>query len=821
MSENEKAITFKMKTMLAMLCLAGGMAMAQSNNTRVTGVIQDSQGSKIPFANVFLYAVSDSVFKKAVAADAEARFSIEDAGYGNFYVKVTSVGYSDYSSPSFILSSENPHVALDHIQLKDGALELAGVQVTARKPFIEQHLDKMVLNVENSISSGGNSALEILEKAPGVMIDRQSDQIRIRNKSGVIVMIDGKITQMTDEALTQYLSNLSADQISSIEVITNPSARYDAAGNSGIINIRLKKNQNYGTNGTVSISAGTGILENSTSDLYRGNVNLNLNHRNEKWNLFSNLGVGRNRFYNDNHFIRTVTNPQGHTDFDQYTERMGGGRTYNAKLGADYFLTSKTSLGVQADIDLWDGEMISRGTSLINESRGGESVLTTLKPNSDRTMGSLVYATNLNLRHKNGEKEVSADLDYTAYRTNSDQIFNNHYYFPGGDSLTRQQVIQPSDINILTGKIDFTIPFENKLKLDFGAKTTFVTADNDFTYDDFKEGSWIRNPLQSNHFSYKESIQAAYLSSAYQYQNWSFQAGLRGEYTISEGHSITLNQKNKRAYFNLFPTGYVNYKWGENHQLKFAYSRRIDRPNYGNLNPFIFYLDPYFYIKGNPDLKPQFTHSNELTYTLKDQYSATLAYSATDQVISEVISVEGDINIAQNQNIAKRQSLALILSLPWKVTSWWSGQNNINFYQSRYSDSNVGGNNLDNRAFTVGFNTTQSITLPKKWTIELNYWYSTPGAIGIFRQSKPQHSFNPGVQKNLGKVKAKLNISDVFLTSFFQGYIDNGNIDLNISNRWNARRVALSLSYNFGNQNVKASNRKSASEEEKRRAAGS
>lgn len=227
--------------MLAMLCMAGGMAMAQSNNTRITGVIHDSQGSKIPFANVFLYAVADSVFKKAVAADEEAKFSIEDAGYGNYYIKVTAVGYSDYSSPSFMLSSENPQIALDHIQLNDRALALSGVQVTARKPFIEQHLDKMVINVESSISASGSSALEILEKVPGVMIDRQSDQIRIRNKSGVIVMIDGRVAQMTGEALSQYLSNLSSDQIASIEVITSPSSKYDAAGNAGIINIRTKK----------------------------------------------------------------------------------------------------------------------------------------------------------------------------------------------------------------------------------------------------------------------------------------------------------------------------------------------------------------------------------------------------------------------------------------------------------------------------------------------------------------------------------------------------------------------------------------------------
>lgn len=805
--------------MLALLCMAGGLAMAQSK-TRISGVVHDDHGVKLPFANVFLYAAADSVFKKAAAADGEAQFTLEEVEAGTYYIKVSSLGYSDYFSPGFVLNAENPEISLKDIKLKEEATELQGVQVSTRKPFIEQHLDKMVLNVENSISSSGSTALEILEKAPGVMVDRQSDQIRIRNKSGVIVMIDGKITQMTAEALSQYLNNLSSEQIASIEVITNPSSRYDAAGNAGIINIRLKKNQNYGTNGTLSATVGTGILAQSSPDLYRGNLNLNLNHRNAKWNFIGNAGVGRNRFYNDNHFLRAVSSPFGRTDFDQYTERIGGGKTYFAKLGADYSLNTKTTLGIQGDVNFWDGAMISRGTSLIRENAGEQTALTTLKPNSDRTMGSVVYSTLASLRRRDGEKELSVDVDYSAYRNTSDQIFNNHYYFESGDSLTRQRVIQPNNIDIVSGKVDFTLPFENKLKLDFGAKTTFVTADNDFTYEDHMEGRWVPNAGQSNHFRYKENIQAAYLSSGYEYKKWSFQAGLRGEYTVSDGHSLTLNQRNKRDYFNLFPTGYINYKMADAHQLKYAYSKRIDRPSYGNLNPFIFYLDPYFYVIGNPDLKPQITHNNELTYTLKEEYSATLAYADTRQLINEVIYQEGNINISQNQNIARRQNWSLIFSLPWKVNSWWSSQNNLNFYQNRYTDQNLGGNALDNSAFSAGFTTTHTLTLPKKWAVELNYWYNTPGVFGVFRQSKAQHAFNPGIQKNVGKVKLKFNVSDVFLTSFFEGYVENGNIDLHIANRWNARRVSLSLTYNFGNQNVKVQSRNSASEEEKRRAGG-
>lgn len=810
---------------LITLWLVSGLAMAR-NTFQVSGNVKSSNGEALPFANVFLYKSADSTFYKAVAAAVDGKFLIEDVESNSYYLKVSSVGYDDFFTPVFVINKGNPAVNFNDIGMKESATHLQGVQVTAKKPFIEQHLDKMVLNVENSISASGSTALEILEKAPGVIVDRQNDQIRIRNKSGVVVMIDGKISFMSSEALAQYLGNLPSDQIASIEIITNPSSKYDAAGNSGIINIRLKKNQIYGTNGTVSASTGTGILENSTKDLYRGNFNLNLNHRNAKWNLFGNASTGRNRWYNDNHFWRTVYFENTRTDFDQYTQRIGGGVFYYAKAGADYFLTENTTIGLQTDFNLWDGSMISKGNTAINRTSGGEIINTTLIPGSSRTMDNQNFSSNFSIRHKVEEKEISFDLDYSGYRFVSDQVFTNNYYGHSAipDSVTRQWVIQPTNINIYSAKLDFTLPFENKLKLDFGAKTTFVNADNNFTYKDFLEGTWQNNANRSNHFQYKENINALYTSAGYQKNKWSFQAGVRAEHTVSDGNSVTLDQRNKRSYLNIFPTGFINYNMAENHALKYSYSRRIDRPNYSNLNPFIFYLDPYFYVMGNPDLRPQFTNSNEMTYTFKGEYSATMAYADTRHMINEVIMQEAatGVNISQNQNLARLRSFSATFSVPVKINKWWTTQNNFNIFHNRYTDNDVSGNALNNSGLMAGVNTTQTLTLPKNWSAEVNYWYYSPGVYGVFIQTKPQHAFNPGIQKTFldKKAKLKLNVNDLFLTSFFQGYVENGDVDLKISNRWNARRVSLTFTYNFGNQNVKSVNRSSASEDEKRRAGG-
>ncbi|MBX2953799.1 MAG: TonB-dependent receptor [Leadbetterella sp.] len=810
---------------LTALWLVSGHAMARST-FQVSGNVKSSTGEALSFANVFLYKSADSTFYKAAAAAADGKFLIDDVESNSYYLKVSSVGYDDFFTPVFVINKDNPTVNFSDIRPKESATQLQGVQVTAKKPFIEQHLDKMVLNVENSISASGSTALEILEKAPGVIVDRQNDQIRIRNKSGVVIMIDGKINYMSSEALAQYLANLPSDQIASIEIITNPSSKYDAAGNSGIINIRLKKNQIYGTNGTLSVSTGTGILENSTKDLYRGNANLNLNHRNAKWNLFGNAGTGRNRWYNDNHFWRTVYFENTRTDFDQYTQRTGGGVFYYAKAGADYSLTKNTSIGLQADFNIWDGAMTSKGNTGITRITGGEAKGTTLIPGSSRTMDNLNFSSNFSLRHKVEEKEISFDLDYSGYRFTSDQVFTNNYYSTAAqpDSVTRQWVIQPTNINIYSAKLDFTLPFENKLKLDFGGKTTFVTADNNFTYQDFLEGAWKNNIYRSNHFQYRENVNALYTSAGYQKNKWSFQAGVRAEHTVSDGYSLTLDQRNKRSYLNFFPTGFVNYKLSENHSVKYSYSRRIDRPNYGNLNPFIFYLDPYFMAMGNPGLRPQFTNSNEMTYIFKGEYSGTLAYADTRQMINEVIMQDAatGINISQNQNLARLKSYSATFSIPLKINSWWTSQNNLNAFYNHYIDNNLSGNALNNSGVMLGLNTTHTLILPKNWSAEINYWYNTPGVYGVFIQTKAQHAFNPGIQKTFldKKAKLKFNVNDLFLTSFFQGYVENGDVDLKISNRWNARRVSLTFTYNFGNQNVKSSNRKSASEEEKRRAGG-
>ncbi len=810
---------------MALLCALTAFGKDSRN---VTGAVSDEKGEALSFANVFLYRSADSSLYKAGAADLEGKFMIEDVEDNKYYLKVSAVGYADFFTPAFVINAQNMNVAFSSIVLKESANVLQAVQVTAKKPFIEQQIDKMVVNVENSISGSGSTALEVLEKVPGVIVDRQNDQIRIRNKSGVVVMIDGKINYMSSEALSQYLNNMPSDQIQSIEVITNPSSKYDAAGNSGIINIRLKKNKSHGTNGTLSLSGGTGLLPNSTSDLYRGSSNLSLNHRNKKWNLFGNANVGRNRFYSDNTILRTTTFENRVSEFDQYSQRAGGGMFYSVRAGADYFLNDKTTVGIQGDYNLWNGSMKSDGRTNIKEIAGGEIVESYLLPGSDRTMDNQNFSANMNLRHKfnNEGKELSFDADYSGFRSGAAQNFLNTFYSIANtpDSTTQQRMDQPTNIDIYSAKLDFVIPAKNKMKYEFGAKSSYVTTDNDFTFENFEGGIWVNDIGKTNHFTYTEMVNALYINSGYQWKKWAVQGGLRLEHTFSDGHSITSDERNKRNYLNLFPTLFVNQTINDRNSIRYSYSKRIDRPNYQQLNPFLFFLDPYTYEIGNPFLQPQFTDSYELTYTLKSTYSLSLAYSDTRDMIFQVLEQNDETRstFQTNRNLRGMNNYSMNLSVPVNPAKWWSMQNNFSLYYNHYKDNDVSGAALSAGRVAYNFYTGNTFTLKKNWAGELSMWYNSPGLFGIIEMTRPQYAVNGGIQKSFLEKRArlKLSVSDVFLTSFFAARINYSNMDLSLNNRFNARRVALTFTYSFGNQNVRSLRRSSANDDLKRRAGG-
>ncbi|MGR3809153.1 outer membrane beta-barrel protein [Jiulongibacter sp. NS-SX5] len=794
------------------IVLVGFRSQAQTSG-KVKGIILDDQSEALPFSNVLLLNTSDSSLVKAAATDMDGVYTFEEIKFGSYLVKASMVGFNDFFSPKFQLTESTPTMEFQPIKLATQTNELAEVTVTAKKPFIEQQVDRTVVNVENSIVSSGNTALEVLEKAPGVTIDRQNDALKLKNKNGVLIMIDGRRSYLSNDALMQMLNNMTSDQIASIEIITNPSSKYDASGNSGIINIKLKKNKMYGTNGTFSLSVGDTYLPNSTDDLYRGSTNLSLNHRNEKFNIFGNLNAGRNAWYNDNTLMRS-TNFEGlRSEFDQVSQRAGKGIYTSAKLGADFFATKKTTYGIMLDANKWDGNMVNLGVTKILETKDGISTSSSLEPFSDLEMDNWNVTANFNIKHNFNEngKEFTFDADYSGFRNYGFQSFNTAFFDGNGQPTSSliQRNTTPSDIDILAAKFDFVIPTESKVKIEFGAKSSFVKTDNNFLFEVQEDGQWLVDDGKTNHFIYKELVNAAYFNVGKQWDKIGIQTGLRAEHTISEGNSVTLDQVVPRNYLNLFPTMFLNQKINDNHALRYSYSKRIGRPNYQQLNPFLFFLDPYTFEKGNEYLKPQFTDNVELTYTFKNAVNLSLGYAHTRDNMFDVIEQDDATRITfqTETNLEKVENYSANLSFPIPVTKWWNMQNNFSFYYDRFRDSDLSGAPLDEGQAAYNFYTSSTFSLKNGWSAEANMWYNSPQRLAIIVTNKPQYAVNVGVQKSIleKKGKLKLNVNDLFLTSFFNGDINYQNVDLAITNRWSSRRATLTFTYNFGNQNVKAS----------------
>ncbi len=816
------------KLLLLTFALLATMNSFAQNHRKIKGVILDDKSNSVPFANVLLLKAKDSTLAKAAMTDLEGNFIMEDFKDNQYLLKISTVGFKEFYSPKFIINTEKQGLDLGKITILPSENLLQSVTVTAKKPFIEQQLDKTVVNVENSIVASGNTLLEILEKSPGVVIDRQNNAIKLRNKDGVMVMIDGRRNFLSNEALIQFLTNLNSEQVASIEIITNPSSKYDAQGNSGIINIKLKKNLSFGTNGSLTVSTGKVFLPAAPNDLYRLSTNLSLNHRNKKWNIFGNINPGANTQYNDNNLIRSTNYKGLRSEFNQVSQRNSRGIFTNGKIGADYFLSKKTTLGAMVDVNNWNGSMNATGLTNITEIKNQGRENSFLVPLTKSENDNINYTANFNLKHNFDEKgkEMTFDLDYSGFKTNSIQNFDTKFY--GSQNNLTQTLIQrnplKSNIDIFAAKVDFSIPSKSKAKIDIGAKSSFVKTDNDFLFEQLIDNSWQKDVGKTNQFIYTEFVNAAYINVGKQWKKVGIQSGLRAEHTISEGNSITLNKIVARNYLSLFPTIFVNQTISKDHAMRYSYSRRIGRPNYQQLNPFLFFLDPYTFQKGNEFLTPQFTDNSELTYSYKGGSSISFGYSFTKDNIFDIIEQEDNTRktFQTSTNIEKVENFSVNVSFPLTIKKWWTVNNNFSVYYNRFRDRNISGGVLDIGQTAYNFYTGSTFSFKKGWSAEANMWYNSPNIFGIIRATKPMYAVNAGVQKVFDKKsRVKLNVNDLFLTSFMNGKIDYQNIDLVVNNRWASRRATISYTYTFGNQNVKSARRRStATDDLKRRAGG-
>lgn len=805
------------KLYITLLLIFIATVAAKAQGFKVTGVVQDLQGKPVEFATVSLLRATDSVIVKGTLTNDKGNYSFENVAKGDYRIKATSVGYANGLSKNLTVSGASNEVTIAAIVMAETQRTLNTVNITAAKPLIERKIDRTVMNVENSVLAAGNNALEILERAPGVTIDKD-DNISLRGKQGVTVMINDKLTYLSSAQLATLLRSTDGTTIQSIEIITNPSAKYDAAGNSGIINIKLKKNKQKGTNGSLTMGAARGSR-------YKDNMSLNLNHKDGPLNMFGTLTHNDNARYRDINITRLIKGKDEKlTYFDQLTQMPQVNHNNSFNLGADLDVSKNNTVGV----------VISGYSNTENDLNNNRTTIGKLlgAPDSSLTTASVLkqqyknIALNLNDRLKIDTlgQELAIDLDYSKFNNNTNATYDTYYFLPDGSKqhdplLLRNQT--PSNIEIYSGKADYSKPLTKTIKLEAGVKFSSVKTDNDLQAQKFEGGAFINDTSRTNRFIYTEKIQAAYANLNREFKNGSIQLGLRAENTQSDGDLIGDNRI-KRSYLNFFPSVFINRSLGKKNEVGISYSRRIDRPSYGNLNPFIYYLDPYTYSKGNSFLKPQYTNNFELNYTYNKTITAGLSYSHTTDVITELIVPLPNTNITYqtNDNLSSQDSYGLNIYSPYTITKWWTGNINFNGFYLGFKSKNIYGGDIDNGQYAFTARSTQTLTL-FKFKAEITGDYRSALLYGIYNL-RPRYSIDAGVSRAFAnkKFNVKVSLNDVFntLTNNLSSNALGNNFT--IRQKSDTRVFRVNVTYNFGSSNIKTRQHRGGAEDEKNRVGG-
>lgn len=808
------------KTLILSILLITFSLITQAQNGKVSGNVMGADRKPVAFATVTLLKSKDSSLVKGAVADIGGKYEFEQIEAGKYLIAAVNMGMK--KSFSHIITVTGTPVKVPALTLTADTRNLKEVNVTAKRPFIEQKADKMIVNVENSIVAAGGTAMEVLQRAPGVQVDKD-DNISMRGKNGVIIMIDGKPTNMTPQDVAQLLKNMPSSNVDQIELIANPSAKYDAAGNAGIINIKLKKNDSYGTNGSITAAYGQGKLP-------KANAGLNLNHRNEHLNVYGSYNYNFNGNFEHLQIYRDNNEESGRMVFDQDTYLNKRNHFHGLKVGMDYFINKKHTIGVMTNLNT--GEWRGNGEGFIWIGNG-ERIDSSLKTANINYSKNDRQSYNLNYRGKLDSlgREINIDLDYSR---NEDRRTNNLYsafmdgsgknYYRG--DTTRS--LQPAVIDIKTIKIDYTHPMKKDAKLEVGAKLSFVHSDNNSRFDSLKYSQWEYDVNRSNYFIYEENVNAAYVNFSKQYKKFGLMAGLRAEHTHVEGNSITLQQVNDTSYLNFFPSIFLSYSASKDHQWGISYSRRLQRPNYGNLNPFEFFLDRYTKAGGNPNLRPQYSNNFDVRYTLKQFLNIAVGYSHTNDMLSRVLEAGVDpktgdttIIVYKYMNVAKKDNVNLNISAPVPITKWWNTFNNLTVFYNAF-ETTVNGE-LINRAAGGFYGQTQhNFTISKTLTAEASFDYTSAQIAeeGLFSM-KSMYACNIGFSKQVMNKKGtiRVNVNDVFNTRRFRGTYSTTNREVTLANNWDSRQIRAGFTYRFGNAKVKeARNRKTGLEDELNRA---
>jgi len=806
----------------AFMLLAAIPAIAQQQG-KLSGKITDPANAPLASVTISLLKAKDSTLVKTAVTSKEGVYVFENIPPGTYLLQASSAGMERRYSDAVIVNEGNNEAA--GMALQPVVKNMGAVTVTAQRPFIESKIDKTVVNVDASPTNAGATALEVLEKSPGIMVSNDG-AISLRGKAGVIIMVDGKPTFLSPSDLANLLKNMPASAIDQIEIMTNPSSKYDASGNSGVINIKTKKGKTAGFNGSIMAGITTSFFKtgNTLYVIPKSQNSISFNYRKNKINFFGN--------YNPNVFQGRSQLEINRVKLDQDKKILGyndvltqfkfGNNNHTLKLGLDVYADKKNTIGVVVSGFTFSGHPTPRTITSTHDEN--YNLLSQMVSQTDNRLNFKNLSTNINYRHQfdSTGRELTADLDYIIYDNVSRMTLTTDFFDGNGQAFGNQLQLKghlPSSIKIWSLKSDYVHPFKKGGRLEAGVKSSIVDNDNMVSYVRWDGNKWI-DDSRSNHFIYEENINAVYLNANRQIGKWSLQGGLRLENTIAKGHQVTNDSGFTRNFTNLFPSAFLSYDADKSNKFTISYSRRITRPNYQDLNPFIYFLDSLSYRKGNPFLLPQFSHNFELSHSFKGKLITTLNYSNTNNVISQLVKPDGDLLYLTSDNVARFRNVGITITAPVPLTKWWSSNVFINVFNNHYEGV------YENKPLDMSFtsfmiNMTQTFTIKPGFTAEVSGFYRARG-IQQLNVDEPMYVLNFGAQKQVlkGKGTLRLNLRDPFWMQRYKGKTEYDIVDSRIANKWDNRQVTASFTYRFGKtgqQNQPARRRNSAAQDEQNR----
>ncbi|WP_293946603.1 MULTISPECIES: outer membrane beta-barrel family protein [unclassified Sphingobacterium] len=779
---------------------------------KVSGKVHTTNNIPLPLATAYLMKANSAIVLKAVVTNEAGEYQFLDVGPGSYLVEAKMVGYTSNRSGPFDINKSDHSLAVIHLDADNRKLQ--EVTVEGRRPMVESKPGKLILNVENSPLAAGNNALDIVQRAPGVSLDNNNN-LQLMGQSGVAVTIDGRQTYMSGEQLLNFLKSTDGNQIKSVEVITSRSAKDDAEGAVGTINIVLKKNRMEGFNGSFNLTAGRG-------EKFRGNSSLSLNYKKNNTTLFGSYAYSDEKFDRKLYLDRVIQNDGKKKYFEQKSTLNEEERNHSYRFGVEQKTSSRNTLTVQ-----FNGSNNTEYNDNNSRTNIGKavSIYDTILISSS-TFKELFnrYSANLNneFRIDSNGRKLTVDLDWSKFKSSKGVDYRNQYFNPGMKPIAPLELERsgmPIGIDIYVAKLDYEHPLSKNSKLEMGTKYSNVKSDNDLLFEIFENNLWTNDVTRTNHFVYKEQIAAGYLDYNNTVGKWSLKAGLRGEYTFSDGNSLTMSKRVKRSYFELFPNANLTYSLNENHILSLGYTRKVTRPNYRQLNPFDYYIDKLTFERGNPYLNPQFSNEFTLSYTLLQRYNVTLGVNNVRDAIVESMgqdSVKGTTWVIR-ENLGKNLTSYVNLNIPVTVSKVWSMNNNMTGIYFDF-DGMIAGLPVKRKSFLLQAMSMHTLKLSKSLSTNVNLRYFSPFKYNVY-DLESRWDMELGATKTFKDQRSslKLAVSDVFNTGNQNLTTNFGPFDSSIRQYQDRRVIRLTYSYKFGN--LKNNYRKKdTSNEEKERA---